>query len=84
MGLAIKSAIEEGAAEYDLLHGEEAYKFQWAREARELVRLEMYPPRLHGLLCQHAVALGRAARRTTRRVLPRPLIDWMTASLRLS
>src|SRR5207245_43184 len=32
MGLAIRSAIEEGAAEYDLLHGDEAYKFQWARE----------------------------------------------------
>jgi CelD/BcsL family acetyltransferase involved in cellulose biosynthesis len=72
MGLAIKSAIEEGVSEYDLLHGDEAYKFQWAGETRELTRLELYPPRWRGLLYQQAIALGRAARRTARRVLPRP------------
>jgi CelD/BcsL family acetyltransferase involved in cellulose biosynthesis len=69
MGLAIKSAIEEGVAEYDLLHGDEAYKFQWAHQTRELARLELYPPQWRGLLCQQAVALGRMARRTARRVL---------------
>jgi CelD/BcsL family acetyltransferase involved in cellulose biosynthesis len=70
MGLAIKSALEEGAGEYDLLHGAEPYKFLWAREARELRRLEMYPPLWRGLLCRRTLALGRAARRTVRRVLP--------------
>jgi len=44
MGLAIRSAIEEGAEEYDLLHGSEAYKSHWSRDSRNLGRLEMYPP----------------------------------------
>ena len=43
MGLAIKSAIEEGANEYDLLHGDEAYKSHWSRESRNLNRLELFP-----------------------------------------
>ena len=66
MGLAIKSAIEEGAAEYDLLHGSEPYKFLWARDARELRRLEIYPPLWRGFVAEQALALGRAARRTAR------------------
>jgi CelD/BcsL family acetyltransferase involved in cellulose biosynthesis len=43
MGLAIKSAIEEGAAEFDLLHGEEAYKFHWAKKTRRLGRVVALP-----------------------------------------
>jgi CelD/BcsL family acetyltransferase involved in cellulose biosynthesis len=75
MGLAIRSAIEEGAAEYDFLHGDESYKSQWAHEVHELSHLELYPPRLRGLLCRHSAGLGRAVRRTARRVMgraPRP------------
>jgi len=68
MGLAIKSALEEGAAEYDLLHGGEAYKFLWAREARELGRLELYPPVWRGFICERALTLGRAARRAAGRL----------------
>src|SRR6185437_5964034 len=30
MGLGIKNAIEEGAKEYDLLHGSEDYKSHWS------------------------------------------------------
>jgi CelD/BcsL family acetyltransferase involved in cellulose biosynthesis len=82
MGLAIKSAIEEGAKEYDLLHGAEPYKFLWARDARELRGLELYPPLWRGFLCQRAMTLGRAARRTARRVLPRPWADRMAAGWR--
>jgi CelD/BcsL family acetyltransferase involved in cellulose biosynthesis len=70
MGLAIRSAIEEGASEYDFLHGDESYKSHWAHEVRELAHLELYPPRLRGLVYQAAV-LGRAVRRTTRRMLGR-------------
>ena len=44
MGLAIKSAIEEGAEQYDMLHGDESYKFHWAKEVRELEHLELYAP----------------------------------------
>ena len=69
MGLGIKSAIEEGAEEYDLLHGSEAYKSHWSRESRELGRLELYPPGGMGQICRQAVTLERASRRIARRVL---------------
>src|SRR4029079_12983464 len=36
MGLAIRSAIEEGVAEYDFLHGTEEYKYHWAPNTREI------------------------------------------------
>jgi len=57
MALAIQSAIEEGAAEYDLLHGNEAYKSHWAKESRDLVRLNLYPPGIRGL-CFQAINNG--------------------------
>src|SRR5262249_50094031 len=44
IGLAIRTAIEDGAAEYDFLHGDEEYKFHWARGVRDLTRLELHPP----------------------------------------
>ena len=49
VGLTVKHAIEEGAREYDLLHGAERYKFHWARQARQLGRIDLYPPRLRGM-----------------------------------
>lgn len=54
MGLAIQSAIEEGAHEYDMLHGAERYKFHWAGELRELTRLELYPLGSRGALWKAA------------------------------
>ena len=71
MGLAIKSAIEEGAEEYDLLHGNEAYKSHWSYDSRGLIRLEMYPPRALGWICQLSVEIERGARRMVRRMLPK-------------
>lgn len=72
VALSIKQAIEEGAEEYDLLHGSEPYKFRWARETRELGRLELYPSGLRARIDRCAVELGRAARRMARRALARP------------
>ncbi len=69
MGLSIRAAIEEGVTEYDLLHGDEEYKFHWARTARELGRLELYPPGARGGVYRRAVAFNRAARRMAKRVL---------------
>ena len=69
MGLAIKSAIEEGAAEYDFLHGDEEYKFHWTQKSKELRRVELFPPRARGFLYRHAITANRAARRLARRVL---------------
>jgi len=69
MGLSIKSALEEGAKEYDLLHGSEKYKFHWAARTRELRRWDMYPPRGRGLACRMIVSTSRAARRGARRIV---------------
>jgi CelD/BcsL family acetyltransferase involved in cellulose biosynthesis len=79
VGLTIKQAIEEGAEEYDFLHGDEPYKFHWAKEQRELGRLELYPPHAAGWLCKGAVDLGRAARTVARRVLPDAMIHQIIA-----
>jgi CelD/BcsL family acetyltransferase involved in cellulose biosynthesis len=75
MALAIRGALEEGAAEYDLLHGDESYKSLWARESRALVNVEAYPPRLRGMACRQAASLGRAASRVARRVMPSAWAD---------
>ncbi len=69
MGLAIRSALEEGAGEYDLLHGAEEYKFHWASDSRDLFRLELFPSGLRGLLLQRAVSATRSTRRLARKVL---------------
>ena|SRR5919197_2998851 len=71
-GLAIRAAIEEGAREYDLLHGDEEYKFRWARRTRELSRLELYPPRLRATLYRRARTLSRAAMRLARAAISEP------------
>jgi CelD/BcsL family acetyltransferase involved in cellulose biosynthesis len=69
MGVAIKTALEEGASEYDLLHGNEEYKFHWTQEVHALSRLEIYPPHTKGRIYRHAIALNRAARQMAKRVL---------------
>jgi CelD/BcsL family acetyltransferase involved in cellulose biosynthesis len=70
MGLAIKSAIEERVACYDLLHGDEPYKYRWARSEHDLVRLELYPPRLRGALHRHAAGLRQRIKGVVRLCLP--------------
>ena len=71
MGLAIQSAIEEGVAEYDFLHGSEEYKFHWARQARDLGCIELYPNHSTGRLSRHAVDFNRAVRQMAKRMLGR-------------
>jgi CelD/BcsL family acetyltransferase involved in cellulose biosynthesis len=73
MGLAIKSALEEGAEEYDLLHGDEGYKFQWARETRDLARLTLYPAGALGRVHRRAAGLDRVMKRFARRILPKAI-----------
>jgi CelD/BcsL family acetyltransferase involved in cellulose biosynthesis len=68
MGLAIRSAIEEGAYEFDLLHGDEPYKSHWSRHSRDLARLESYPPGALGGLWRTSLKIGRASRSLVRRV----------------
>jgi CelD/BcsL family acetyltransferase involved in cellulose biosynthesis len=82
MGLAIRSAIDEGAQEYDLLHGREAYKFHWAKDVRELDRLELYPPHVLAIAAKRVDAIGRAARSGARRILPKTVVDRIVAMRR--
>ena len=77
VGLTIKSAIEEGAEEYDFLRGAESYKFKWARESRELGRLALYPPRLGAFLYDRAQSVGRAVKTMVRRALPKAIANRM-------
>ena len=62
MGLAIKSAIEDGAEEYDMLHGDESYKFQWAKDVRELEHLELYAPDARATMARRVRVASRAFR----------------------
>jgi CelD/BcsL family acetyltransferase involved in cellulose biosynthesis len=62
MGLSIECAIREGATEYDLLHGEEPYKFLWARHTRGLTGLELYPPDVRGSVGRGVTAVRSAVK----------------------
>lgn len=73
MGLAIKSAMEEGMKEYDLLRGQEAYKYSWTRDERELIRLELYPPRARGVLYRETMEMRRGLKKMVQRYFPRML-----------
>jgi CelD/BcsL family acetyltransferase involved in cellulose biosynthesis len=53
MAQAIERAIADGATEFDLLRGDETYKFQWKAEERETLRLILGRPALRS-----SVALG--------------------------
>jgi CelD/BcsL family acetyltransferase involved in cellulose biosynthesis len=71
MGLSIQAAIEEGAHEYDLLHGDEPYKSHWSRHSRDLTRFELFPPGLVGQLFHGSVDLLRSARQVAHSLLMR-------------
>ena len=70
MGLAIQSALKDGAQEYDLLHGAEEYKFRWARETRGLGTFELYPPGGFGMAWRGSRETWRGIKRMVRNVLP--------------
>jgi CelD/BcsL family acetyltransferase involved in cellulose biosynthesis len=83
MGLAIKSALEEGAREYDLLHGDEAYKFHWAGEVRQLEHLEVYGHGRRAAVACRMRRMTRTVRKTARRVLPLAVSERISAARRL-
>jgi CelD/BcsL family acetyltransferase involved in cellulose biosynthesis len=66
IGMTIKSAIAEGAHEYDLLHGDEKYKSLWAHTGRDLVRLNCYPPTTNGVLYRQAMELRNSIKKVIR------------------
>jgi CelD/BcsL family acetyltransferase involved in cellulose biosynthesis len=69
MGLTIRHAITEGAAEYDLLHGVEPYKFHWMPEVRELAHFELFPPGPRGAVCRGIGMASGRVRRSARHLL---------------
>jgi CelD/BcsL family acetyltransferase involved in cellulose biosynthesis len=69
IGLTIKEAIEEGAAQYDLLHGDESYKFLWANQVRPLFRIELYPPGVVGRMHRDSVVAVAATKKIVKRAL---------------
>jgi CelD/BcsL family acetyltransferase involved in cellulose biosynthesis len=71
LALTIRAAIEEGAVEFDMLYGDEPYKWRWATDVRHLNRIDLYPPRLAGRLHLRTVEVGRTARTVARRIFPR-------------
>jgi CelD/BcsL family acetyltransferase involved in cellulose biosynthesis len=72
MAMAIQLAIQEGAARFDMLHGDEPYKRHWAGAARWLERIELFPPHAPALVWKRAYELGRSARRLAGRLLGEP------------
>jgi CelD/BcsL family acetyltransferase involved in cellulose biosynthesis len=75
LGLTIRSAIEEGASEFDMLYGEERYKALWASATRQLDRIELFPPHLGGRLHRRTVDAERSMRLLARRIFPRKPCD---------
>jgi CelD/BcsL family acetyltransferase involved in cellulose biosynthesis len=69
MGLSVRAAIDEGAREFDMLWGTEPYKFLWARDARILQRIELFPLHLGGTIHRHAIEARRSVGKLARRVL---------------
>jgi CelD/BcsL family acetyltransferase involved in cellulose biosynthesis len=69
MALTIRTAIDEGAGEFDMLWGTEPYKSLWARDARVLRRVDLFPLHLGGTVHRHAVEARRGVARLARRVL---------------
>jgi CelD/BcsL family acetyltransferase involved in cellulose biosynthesis len=71
LALTIRHSIEDNATEFDFLHGNEEYKFRWARDSRDLKCIEVYPQTLAGSLAMQWNQASRAARRMSRHVIPR-------------
>jgi CelD/BcsL family acetyltransferase involved in cellulose biosynthesis len=71
MGLTIKAAVEEGASEFDMLFGVESYKWLWARHARTLHRIDLFPSDLAGRVHHGTARATRSARTMVRRIFPR-------------
>jgi CelD/BcsL family acetyltransferase involved in cellulose biosynthesis len=69
MGLTIQAAIADGAAEFDMLFGTEAYKALWARDTRPLLQYQLFPPHIGGRVHQRASEAERTMRTVARRLL---------------
>ena len=69
MALTIRTAISEGALEFDMLWGTEPYKSLWTHETRRLQRVDLFPLRLTEVFHRHAAEARRGIAQLARRVL---------------
>jgi CelD/BcsL family acetyltransferase involved in cellulose biosynthesis len=80
VGLAIKSAIEEGAREFDFLHGDESYKTHWTEHRRPVGRLQIFPPGFSGIVNRTSLNFGKRLKQVARYVLPGTFVDRLRAN----
>jgi CelD/BcsL family acetyltransferase involved in cellulose biosynthesis len=65
----VKDAFAEGLGEFDFLRGNEAYKAQWKRAERWLIRLQLFRGR-RGLLGRAALRTAGSLRTAAKSALP--------------
>jgi CelD/BcsL family acetyltransferase involved in cellulose biosynthesis len=68
LGLCIERALNEGAAEFDMLHGQEPYKFHWGCKSRRLARVSVFPRAPRARLSLGVATAEVAARGLLRRL----------------
>ena len=68
MGLSVRAAIDEGADEFDMLWGVEPYKWLWARETRDLRKIQLFPAHVGGRIHRGASRARRGLGSLARRV----------------
>ena len=68
MALTIRAAIEEGAEAFDLLWGEEPYKWLWTRDTRTLAQVQLFQPGVAGWIHERVIETRRRLGRLARRV----------------
>jgi CelD/BcsL family acetyltransferase involved in cellulose biosynthesis len=79
MGLAIKSAMEEGIEKFDFLHGNEEYKFRWASERDELIRISCVPPGKTGAAYAQVRSLRQGLKKIFRKIMPQAVVVWISS-----
>lgn len=71
MAMTVRTAIDEGADEFDMLWGTEGYKSLWADDRRLLQQIHLFPAHVGGRVHRRAIEARRRLGRLARRVLPR-------------
>lgn len=71
VGETFKDCCESGFTEYDFLHGEEAYKFDWTTKTRATVRMRVFLPGGAGAF----FIASQKARARVKKVLPPIWLD---------
>lgn len=80
LGLSIRAAVERGNSTYDLLRGDEGYKFDWATGSRKLTTFRLSRRTLVADTVGRVDAMAAQIRLAARAVLPErfaePLANW--------